>query len=147
MEVPIMALRANSYKLPGTTRKEVPNAERLERSDPAKKIRVSIYVRQNPEPPAELVEKARRTETDAIGSREYLKPAEFDKVYGANKADVKAVEDFAKSARLNVVDANLSMRRVLVEGSIGDIESAFGVQLNQYRHDEIGEFRGRTGDI
>jgi kumamolisin len=142
-----MQVRANSYKLPGTTRKAVPNAEKLQRSNPNQKIRVSIYVRQNPEAPRDLVEKARRAETDPISHREYLQPAEFEKVFGANKSDIKAVEDFAKSSRLKVIDSSPAMRRILVEGPISEVESAFGVELNDYHHDEIGEFRGRTGDI
>ena len=46
-----------------------------------------------------------------------------------------------------VLDADAGKRRVQVEGSVAAIDKAFGVQLNDYRHPDGYEFRGREGSV
>ena len=131
----------------GSARKSVPNAKLLQKSDPGKTIEVSIYARRNPSPPPELLAKADAIKSAPIAGRKYLSPDEFDAVFGAAKADLDAIVKFAESAGLTVVDSSVAKRRVLVKGSIGKIEAAFGTELNDFEHPELGHFRGREGQI
>ena len=61
--------------------------------------------------------------------------------------EVQAVEDWAKSCKLKVTDVDAGKRRVQVEGYVAAINKAFGVQLNDYRHPEGYEYRGREGQV
>jgi kumamolisin len=79
--------------------------------------------------------------------RHYLSDEEFNSAFGANRDDLDKIAAWAKVSNLKVVDSSVASRRVLVEGTIGDISKAFGVQLNEYEHPESGRFRGREGQI
>ena len=68
-------------------------------------------------------------------------------MFGADPKEVQAVEDWAKSCKLKVTDVDAGKRRVQVEGSVAAINKAFGVQLNDYRHPEGYEYRGREGHV
>lgn len=142
-----MTIAPGLIAIPGSDRRSVPNASRVRKSDPAQRIRVSIYARRNPSPPGAVMAKAAAINHQRITARTYLTAREFDQFYGASSADLTKISQFARSAKLSVVDSNASKRRVLVEGTIGDIESAFGVELNEFEHSEFGRFRGREGKI
>jgi kumamolisin len=133
--------------LPGSTRKPMPGATLVSQSEPSARIKVSIYVRRNPNPPAAAVESAAAIKTQLPGLRKALTPSEFNGIYGADPADLDQVEAWAVKAKLKVVDKSVAKRRILVEGTIGDIQQAFDVQLNEYKHPEHGQFRGRVGEI
>lgn len=142
-------MRSTSTKIaiPGSARQAVPNAKLLQRSDPAARIKLSIFARRNPNPPAAVLAKAAAIPHQPITGRTYLTSREFDQVYGAASADLTKINQFAKSAKLSVVESSVTKRRVLVEGTIADIESAFDVTLNDFDHPELGQFRGREGKI
>jgi kumamolisin len=131
----------------GSFRRAMPGARLIERSDPNKVITVSIYARKNPRPSLQAFEKCARIDQDKIVDRKYLTAAEFAEVYGSSNADVNAIAAFAKSNGLKVVESSAKKRKVLVSGKMADIEKAFGVELNEYEHPEVGRFRGRVGTI
>ena len=131
----------------GSARKAVPDAQKMSTSDPNTKISISIYARRNPNPPVNLQASMEKMSAELPGKRKYLGPQEFDKLYGADPADLKKIETWAKTQKLEVVSEDVSQRRVKVQGTIGDISQALGVQLNEYDHPTLGEFRGRIGNI
>ncbi|HTV26963.1 MAG TPA: S53 family serine peptidase [Xanthobacteraceae bacterium] len=131
----------------GSGRSAVPDATLLQKSDPGARIKISIFARRNPNPSAAVIAKASAITRQPVGQRTYLSHREFDQLYGAAPADLAKIERFAKAAKLTVVDASVSKRRVLVEGAIADLEKAFGVQLNDFDHEKLGKFRGREGKI
>lgn len=133
--------------LPGSTRRAVPSAKLIGKSDPQQKITVSIYVRRNPNPPAAVVNKVNSEATQLPGKREQITNNEFNSVYGANPADLKKVADWAKAAGLKTIEQSVAKRSIKVEGSIDAIEQAFNIQLNEYEHPTEGHFRGREGDV
>ncbi len=133
--------------LPGSTRHAVPQAKLLKRSDPKSEIRVSIYVRRNPSPPGQSLTPLDDLNTKLPTQRRYPSEAEFNARFGASQADLDKVVDWAEASNLEVQDASIPMRRVLVTGTIADISKAFGVQLNEYEHPERGRFRGREGAV
>ncbi len=133
--------------LPGSTRHAVPQAKLLKKSDPKSTIQVSIYVRRNPTPPGKSLALLGDMNNKLPQQRSYVNDAQFDETFGAAQEDLDKVSAWAKSAGLAVVDSSVSMRRVLVKGTIANISRAFGVELNDYEHPETGEFRGRQGEI
>ncbi len=72
----------------------------------------------------------------------------FGKKYGAGSADMKVVEDFARTHQFKVVEKSPEKRRVRVTGSVGKMEEVFHVKLSRYQATSGGpEFRGRQGAI
>jgi kumamolisin len=133
--------------LPGSTRKRVPSAKLIAKSDPNQKITVSLYVRRNPNPPPDVLQKVAAFRTQLPGEREKITNDQFNSIYGADPADLKKVADWVKTAGLKVTDLSVSKRRLKVEGTIGAIEKAFQIELNEYQHPQDGRFRGREGDV
>jgi kumamolisin len=133
--------------IPGSTRPAVPQARLLKKSNPTEQIKVSIYARQNPTAPGTdplAIEKMNET---LPRDRQYLSDDQFNSRFGADPEDLQKIAAWAKACKLKVVDSSVPKRRVLVEGSIGNINKAFGVQLNEYQHPSTGHFRGRVGQV
>jgi kumamolisin len=133
--------------IPGSNRPAVPQAKLLKKSDPGSRIKVSIYVRQNPTAPGKSLSPLDELNSKLPAERRYLSRDEFNSTFGADPADLDKIAAWAKASKLKVLDRSVPKRRVLVEGTIGDISKAFGVQLNEYDHPESGRFRGRVGQI
>jgi kumamolisin len=133
--------------LPGSTRKRVPSAMLIAKSDPNQTITVSLYVRRNPNPSPGAVQKVAAFRTQMPGEREKITGDQFNSIYGADPADLKKVADWAQSVGLKVAGQNIAARSLKLEGTIGAIEKAFHVELNEYEHPEDGRFRGREGDV
>lgn len=133
--------------LPGSARKLVPSARLIAKSDPNQRITVSIYVRRNPNPSAEVLQKVATFGKQLPGEREKITSDEFNSIYGADPADLKKVADWAETVDLKVADQSVAKRSMRVEGTIGAIEKAFNIELNEYDHPQDGRFRGREGDV
>jgi len=131
----------------GSFRSAVPDAHLISPSNPDQKIKISIYARRNPGPSNELHGRMEKLSTELPGKRKYLSPREFDELYGADPADLKKIEVWAKEHKLQVLNKSVSQRRVEVEGTIADISEALGVTFNEYEHSAMGGYRGRTGYI
>ena len=108
---------------------------------------MSIYARQNPNPPEAAVRSLDALRTDLPGQRRYLTGEEFNSVYGADPADLAKIAAWAKANQLDVVESSAPTRRVQVEGTIQNVERAFSLELNEYQHPQDGQYRGREGEI
>lgn len=131
----------------GSLRNPVPGAKLLQASDPTQKIKVSIYLRPNPNPPADLTGKVDDQSLLLPGKRKYLSDDEFKTLYGASSQDMDKVKAWAATKKLSVVSQNAEQRKIEVEGTIANISDAFGVELNDFEHPELGHFRGRSGKV
>lgn len=131
----------------GTNRPPLPGAKFLRKTDPKKTITVSIYVRRNPNMASQAASTITTLSAQLPQQRHYLSKAQLTAEFGADPQDLKAVEDFAKASKLKVVEADAAKRRVKVSGSVGAINKAFGVQLNDYRHPDGYDYRGREGQV
>lgn len=98
-------------------------------SDKTKLIRVSVFVRRNPNPPAAAVASVEAIRAQPPGHRRPVTDAEFNAVYGANPADLDQVAKWPEENHLKVIDRSISKHRLLLEGTIGDFEKAFEIQL------------------
>ena len=111
------------------------------------RIQLSIFARRNPRPSPQALQKANAIDSEPIAQRTYLTDAEYNDVYGASADDLDAIEEFAKGAGFNVVDASIPKHRVLIEGTTANIEKAFGVKLGNFEHPTLGRYRGREGEV
>jgi kumamolisin len=141
-----MTSPAHMVPISGSYRAAVPQAKLVGKANPGERIQVSIYARQNPK-----FLSATRTQDElrlqVPDKRKYLTGDEFNQCYGADPEDMTKITAWVKACKLKVLDSNAPKRRVLVEGTVADIESAFGVQLNEYDHPQSGRYRGREGEI
>ena len=66
--------------------------------------------------------------------RHYLTPAEFTARFGPTPADYAKVLAFAKKNSLKIVGSHPNRLLVDVTGKVSDVERAFQVRLNSFRH-------------
>ncbi len=135
------------FAIPGSRRPSIPEAKLLSRSNPAQRITLSIYARQNPHPPQATVRSLDALRTDLPGKRRYLTTEQFNSVHGADPADLEKIATWARANQLVVLESSVPMRRVQVQGTIQDIERAFALELNEYQHPQDGQYRGREGEV
>jgi len=142
-----MSPKIQMISIPGSNRPVNPKAKLLGRSDPKRSIEVSIYVRQNPVGGGKSIPSLEQLNSELPGQRKYLNDEEFNAVFGADQADVDKVVRWAKANKLAVVDSNAHNRRVLVKGTVANVNKAFTVQLNEYEQPKTGRYRGRVGEV
>lgn len=142
-----MPAYSNSVVLPGSNRPPRPNVRVLGKADESQRIQVSIYARRNPSARAQALPPTKQLTALLPGQRKYLSDAEFTSAYGADQTDLDKITEWAKSAQLKIVDSDPRTRRVQVEGTVADINKAFGTELLDCEHPRYGRYRGRHGDI
>lgn len=64
----------------------------------------------------------------------FLTPAEFTKRFGPTEQQYQAVIDFARKSGLTITQTYPNRVLLSVRGNAADIENAFAVTLNRYRH-------------
>jgi kumamolisin len=142
-----MSPKTQMISIPGSNRPPNPKAKLLGRSDPKRAIEVSIYVRQNPVGGGKNLPSLDQLNAQLPGQRKYLNDDQFKAMFGADQADVDKVVQWAKTNKLAVVDSNTRNRRILVKGTVANINKAFGIQLNDYDQPKTGRYRGREGEV
>ena len=133
--------------IPGSNRPLPMRTVRLRSAAPKERITVSIYVRENPNPPSAHISSLETTSIQLPEQRAQLSQAHFDAIHGADPDELARIAAYAKSKKLKVVDSSISKRRIQVEGPVRDINRAFGVSLQEYKHPDMGRYRGREGSI
>ena len=142
-----MVVSSKMIAVSGSNRPPLDGAKLLRKTGPKQSIKVSIYLRRSPKTSSEAMSTIATLNAQPPQSRHYLSKTELASMFGADPNEVEAVVDWAKSCKLKVIDVDAGKRRVQVEGSVAAINKAFGVQLNDYRHPEGYEFRGREGQV
>jgi len=142
-----MVVSSKMIAVSGSNRPPLDGAKLLRKTDPKQSIKVSIYLRRSPKTSSEAMSTIATLNAQPPQSRHYLSKTELASMFGADPNEVEAVVVWAKSCKLKVIDVDAGKRRVQVEGSVAAINKAFGVQLNDYRHPEGYEFRGREGQV
>jgi kumamolisin len=126
--------------VPGSAREKLPVAQEIGEV-PAGEFSVTFTVRRRKELPS-LEEQAMLLPAE----RSYLSREEHAKEYGADPADIKKVEDFARANGLTVVNSDAARRTVMVTGTAETYAKALGVDLKMYQAGGT-RYRGREGDI
>src|SRR5271155_499886 len=131
------------HPLAGSERQPLPGARSVGKADPDERLEAAVVVR--PHAAGDLSERGRRL---ARGDRSqpYLKREEFAHQFGAAPADLAAVEQFAKTHGLAVVQKDAARRTVVLSGTVAQFNDAFGIDLQTFEHDG-GSYRGRTGPV
>ena len=131
------------HPLPGSERRLPDQARDVGAADPDQQLEVSILLRRRASEglKARLDKIARGDRSDGHLSREA-----FAQNFGADPADVAAVEAFARTFGLTVVAEDLPRRTVRLSGSVTAFNEAFGVSLRRIEQGDF-RFRGRVGAI
>jgi kumamolisin len=135
---------SNRVEIAGSQRELVPNHPRIGDVDLTEEITVTVYLRP-------------RADTGWVDHEAERAPTERSPVsreawadrFGADPADIEAVRQFAREHGLTVTDVDSARRAITISGSVGDIASAFGAQL-QGRYDAgsgAPGYRGRSGPL
>jgi len=128
----------DSTKIPlsGSERAPLPGATLVGPTDPNQLVEVSVVLRRK-----------RSLEKDDLQGRT-LSHEEFAATYGANPEDIERIRAFAAANNLALIDhpSQIARRTVKVQGTVANLEKAFGVTLNDYEH-ASGRYRGRAGHI
>jgi kumamolisin len=83
---------------------------------------------------------------EPLRSRSHLTREEYAARYGARDDDIAAVTTFARDHGLRVTLHDRARRSVRLEGTVGALSAAFGVELGRYEHPS-GTFRVRLGAL
>jgi kumamolisin len=128
--------------LPGSDKQPLPGAEPLGEVHPAERLEVTLQLR-----PRQAQQLSARVDGLAAGRPETLSREAFGQQFGADAADLAAIETFARDSGLVVVDASATTRTVVLAGRVAQLSNVFGVSLAAYAHPDGGTFRGRQGPI
>lgn len=123
----------------------MPGAKPVGSIDPAARAEVTIRLRPK-RSAAQSVRAALKTATELPAQRTYLSREEFASVCGADAADLRKIDDFARENNLTVIDVNVAARTVKIAGALGDLSAAFGAKLQEYQGEGV-RYRGRTGPL
>lgn len=128
----------------GSERAPLPGAHVVGAADLNERIEVTVILRRAPGPDTAAV--AQVLNARSLEERNYLTHKQLEATTGADKADIAKVEAFAHEHGLDVVEASRARRSVVLSGTIGAFNTAFGVTLMKYEHPN-GTYRGRTGAV
>ncbi len=126
--------------VPGSAREKLPAAQETGEA-PAGEFSATFTVRRRKELPS-LDEQAMLLPAQ----RSYLSRDDHAKEYGADPADIKKVEEFARANGLTVMSSDAAERTVVVTGTAAAYAKALGVDLKMYQAGET-RYRGREGEI
>src|SRR5258706_12461919 len=132
-------------KLPGSTRKLLPNSRPAGPIDITTQASLTVHVR----PQADfgrLEEMVKKQSSQPLSKRTYLSRDELADRYGASAEDLDLVEQLAQKHDLMVVHRSARERSLVTKGSLGDLLNAFPADVKQYNHAN-GSYRGRQGEI
>jgi kumamolisin len=117
-------------------------AERLGPVDPGDSLTVLIRLRRRPDGPAlpTLDELA----ATPFRHRKVFSREEFAEKFGAWQTDVDLVSEFVRSCGLGLLHVNMSGRALTFSGTVGQVNSAFNVELVRYEY-QSETYRGFEG--
>lgn len=127
--------------LPGSERGELQGVTPAASLDTSQVITVTVMLRRRADVPRELVEGPETISTTELADR-----------YGADPADAQLVSEVLGAYGLTVTETHLASRRLMVSGTIAELQAAFGTTLtavNSPHPDGSGDVqhRYRTGSL
>ncbi|HEY3840557.1 MAG TPA: choice-of-anchor D domain-containing protein [Bryobacteraceae bacterium] len=125
---------SESRPLAGSERPQISGSALLGPVEAKQRIRVTVILRQKPGTPE--VPDMQHWQDTSPTERTYLSPEEFYERHGAAEDELQRVLDYLTGKGLRVVEKHAGRRRIVVEGTAAELNSAFGVTLNRYRAPE-----------
>jgi len=138
------AFAASGQIIAHNTPSYVSTAKNLGTEDPSKTIEVSIWL--NPHNRSEMDALAQQLYTRTSPNyRHFLNRAQIAARFAPTAEEAKTVQEFFESHNLKVVSVARDNFFVRARGTVGDVENAFHVQLNDYQvRDKV--IRANSGD-
>ena len=129
--------------LAGSAPAPAPGAQALGPVDPHQRVELSVLLRprRSPEDLAAISKQV------AAGQRAPMSREEYEAAFGADPAEVAAVQQFAEQYQLEVVEVSPARRTIRLAGPAAALAPAFGVQLQQYRAADGTRFRAHTAAV
>jgi subtilase family serine protease len=142
--VALPAVAASGRVIAHNTPSYVATAKNLGTEDPSKTIEVSIWL--NPHNRGEMDALARQLyDRTSSNYRQFLKRAQIAARFAPTADEAKTVQQFFESHNLKVVRIGSDNFFVRARGTVGDVENAFHVTLNDYQvRDKV--IRANSGD-
>jgi kumamolisin len=128
----------------GSERPVPSDARLVGRANANERLTVSVEVRRRPDGPP-------LPDLAALGAQRPRDRERIDRValaasYGADPDDLAKVGEFAEKHNLTVEESSADRRTVRLSGTVEDMNTAFGVQLNTYQYPG-GTYRSREGHV
>ena len=128
--LPVLA--ASGQFIPHNTPRYVSTAKNLGTENPSKTIEVSVWL--NPHNRGQMDELARQLyDPTSPKYRHFLKRWQIASRFAPTPEEAKTVREFLEARNLKLVKIGPSNFFVRVRGTVGDVESAFHVVLNNYQ--------------
>ena len=140
-----MASGPGFVPLPSSKRALLANSRPVGPCDLDEPTNLTIRMRSKA-PTADLEQFVLALYAKPLADRTYLTRADLAAKFGAQTADLDAVEHYVQRFNLKVVHRSTSERVVCVQGRLGDALKAFRANLRMYDH-ATGRYRGRQGEI
>ncbi|CAG9261780.1 S53 family peptidase [Paraburkholderia caribensis] len=134
----------SKHPLPGSERMLAPGSKVIAQCDPSETIQVVVVLRRKDE--QQFAQMMKKIEAGAADAKPLTRD-ELEQRFGASAEDIAKLKAFAAQHALTVVREDASARTVVLSGKIDQFQKAFDVQLQNYEHQSMGQFRGRTGAI
>jgi kumamolisin len=134
-----MALK-KMVDLPGSKKDRYRDAHPIAPAPSDERLEVTLRIRpRNPLPAQDMLKLSN-------APVKQLSQDEYEETYGATAKDLALIGKFATEYNLNVVYQSAPRRTVILAGTVKDMNTAFGVNLQTYSYDG-GTYRGREGAI
>jgi kumamolisin len=79
--------------------------------------------------------------------RKYLTREQLENEYGSRQDAVDKITAYAHEHHLQVSHMGQGSSRLRLAGTVRELSSVFGVNLNDYRHQKLGSFHAHTGPV
>jgi kumamolisin len=89
----------------------------------------------------------RRSGSDRAGRQRRMSREAYGAAHGADPASLDTIEKFAHQFGLSVAERHADRRVMVLSGTAGAMQKAFGTQLARYQTPEGVTYRGRTGSL
>jgi kumamolisin len=119
-----------------------PGSVAQRRTNPHQWLELTVGVRRRQQLPDLSALDNRKPE-----DRRYMTREELAEQYGSDPAAVERIEKFAAAHHLVVTKKEEASARMGLAGTVENVSAAFGVQLFDYSHPELGDFHARTGAV
>lgn len=130
--------------IPGSEVSSIVGAVVVGKLPPKEQIEICVHLRHKPSSPGfPTLEEFTAT---PLHQRKYLSHEEFQRLHGADPADVEKIKAFGREHGIQVGEVELEHRCVHLKGTVKAMNTAFGVSLFMYK---LGEkvFRAHPGPV
>jgi kumamolisin len=129
-------------QLPGSTRQPVAGFRSTGAVDSSQRIEITVTLKPRAGIPAEY--KASYAVSPLTRPRRNRE--EVQRQCAASEQSIARVQEFARDHNLQVLSADARKRTIILSGTVGDFDSAFGVALERFE-DGKNWYRGRVGAV